>query len=124
MLVLSLFLLVGCNKKLVCTYNDEANKYTEDRKIVITFKDEKPIDMETTLTFKSDDAETMETFKENIKESQKELEEDIDSEIKETDNSVSFIFSKKLSANEKVISGKNDYESIKKHFEENSYTCK
>lgn len=124
MMLLMLVLTVGCSKKLVCTYDNSTSKYSENQSITITFEEDKPTKMSTTLTFKSDDKNTFNTLKENVLKAKENLPDIMDSTIKENEDSISLTFSSELVENDKVISGTNDYENIKKYFQENGYTCK
>lgn len=124
MMLLMLVLTVGCSKKLVCTYDKSTSKYSENQSITITFEEDKPTKMSTTLTFKSDDKNTFNTLKENVLKAKENLTDTMDSTIKENEDSISLTFSSELVEKDKVISGTNDYENIKKYFQENGYTCK
>ena len=124
LLLIVTLLMVGCSKKLVCTYENTTSKYTEKQKITITFNDDIPTNMDTVLSFESDEEEVIKTFKENVETVKNDLEKEIESKIEEKDNSISLTFSKKIGKEDKIISGTNDYTNIKLYFEDNGYVCK
>ena len=119
-----LILTVGCSKKLVCTYENNASSYTEKQEIILDFDEDIPTNMKTTLTFSSDDEDTFNTLKENINDVKSNLDSSMNGTVKENDGSISLIITKKIGKDEKVIEGTNDYDNIKKHFIDNGYTCK
>lgn len=124
LLLVMLVFVVGCNKKLECTYENESTKYVEKQSVIIKFSEDVPKSMETTLTFVSDDEEVFSMLKSNIESVKSNLDSNINGKIEEKDNSISLIISKDIDKDEKVVDGDNDYEGIKSYFTDKGYTCK